>query len=85
MSKEKTSKKEMFNGWILISEGFELEVFSNGNKVVIKAVTLDREEVFDGIIEESYVRIYDMSTYYCSLEIDYGNKIIKIIKDEQEE
>ncbi len=78
------NKKIIFNDWTLFSEDFDFEVFSNGSDIVVKEGTNARNPLFEGKIEPTSISIYDLSSYSCTLEIEYFSKVIKIVKYEEE-
>lgn len=79
------ARKEIFNDWTIFSEDFNFDLFSNGNEVIIKDGTNERNQLFEGKIETNTISIYDLSSYSCNLEIEYYSKAIEIIKIEYEE
>lgn len=70
----------IFNDWIVISEDFSFKILSNDDEVIIREEGMDRNILFDGKISKDNLAIYEIYPFVATIEINYLNKIIKIVK-----
>lgn len=73
-------KETIFNDWLIISDDFYFKLLSDTDEVIIREDNYERNVLFDGKITKNNLSIYEMFPFVATIEINYINKIIKLVK-----